>query len=65
MCDQLDDHLAAGRFEPLLVWLRESIHRHGMRYEADQLCRRVTGRSLDADALLRNLESRLAPIYGL
>lgn len=54
-----------GRFDELLGWLRKNIHRHGRRYRADELCRKVTGKPLSADPLLRHLEGRLRPIYGV
>jgi len=59
----LEDQFAAGEFGALRQWLGEKIHRHGSRYRAGELCERVTGRPLDADALLRHLESKLTPIY--
>lgn len=61
----LDDLMAKGEFEPLLTWLRENIHRHGRRYTAGQLCERATGKPLGADPLMRHLERRVRPAYGL
>ena len=61
----LGDVIAAGRFEELLGWLRRELHAHGRRYAAEELCRRVTGRPLGHEALLRHLTSKLEPIYGL
>jgi carboxypeptidase Taq len=57
--------MAKGEFEPLLAWLRENIHRHGRRYTAGQLCERATGKPLNADPLMRHLERRVRPAYGL
>lgn len=61
----LDAQMARGEFSALLGWLRENIHRHGRRYTATELCQRVTGKSLSADPLMRHLERRVKPAYGL
>jgi len=59
----LDAQLARGEFSPLLGWLRHHIHRHGMRYRAAELAKRVTGRELSAEPLLRHL-GRKGEMYG-
>lgn len=60
----LDAQFARGEFAPLLGWLREKIHRHGKRYRAGELVKRVTGKELSADALLRHLNKK-AELYGV
>ncbi|HYE02097.1 MAG TPA: carboxypeptidase M32 [Phycisphaerales bacterium] len=61
----LESDIRRGELIPLRDWLRANIHAHGKRYRAAELCQRVTGRPLSSDPLLRHLESRLAPVYGL
>lgn len=61
----LDDQMARGEFAALLGWLRTNIHQHGRRYRAAELCERATGKPLSADPLLRHLEGRLRPNYGV
>jgi carboxypeptidase Taq len=61
----LVEGFAAGTFSPLLAWLREQIHRHGRRYSPADLCARATGRPLSADPLLRHLEAKFRPLYGI
>jgi carboxypeptidase Taq len=61
----LADDLGEGRFAGLLGWLREHVHRHGRRFTAPELCVRVTRRPLSHEPLLRYLEGKLLPIYGL
>lgn len=56
---------ATGDFSPLLDWLRTHIHAPGMTYPSAQLCQHVTGKPLTADPLMRHLEAKLLPIYGL
>jgi carboxypeptidase Taq len=54
-----------GKFGDLKAWLNENIHQHGRRFGAVELCRRVTGKPLSADPLLRHLEGKLRPLYGV
>jgi len=61
----LDEQMATGEFGALLSWLREHIHQHGRRYPAAQLCERATGKPLESAPLMRHLESRVKPAYGL
>jgi carboxypeptidase Taq len=61
----LDKRMAKGNFADLLGWLRHKIHRHGRRYRAADLCRKVTGKDLSADPLMRHLEGKLRGVYGL
>jgi carboxypeptidase Taq len=61
----LYDSFANGDLIPLKVWLNENIHVHGARYEAAELCERATGKPLSADPLLRHLEGKLRPLYGV
>jgi carboxypeptidase Taq len=61
----LDAQFARGEFLPLLGWLREHIHRHGKRYTARQLVRKVTGRDLSAEPLMRHLTRKAQEFYGV
>jgi carboxypeptidase Taq len=60
----LDTQFARGNFVPLLDWLRQNIHRHGTRFRAGDLVRRVTGRPLSAEPLLKHLRAKAA-LYGV
>ena len=62
---QLEDELRRGEFSGLLGWLRENVHGHGRRYTAAELCQRATGRPLSHEPLLRYLEGKLRPVYGV
>lgn len=61
----LDAMFTRGEFKPLLGWLREKIHRHGRRYSARDLCKRVTGAELSAQPLLNHLNRKAAEFYGI
>src|SRR5688572_5481945 len=54
----LEDAFARGDFSGLCRWLRENIHRHGMRYRAAAIVERATGRPPDPSALIDSLSSR-------
>ncbi|GBD37462.1 Thermostable carboxypeptidase 1 [bacterium HR36] len=54
-----------GKFLELRDWLRENIHRHGQRYRAAELCRKVTGKSLSSEPLLTYLRHKYAQLYGI
>ncbi|HEX6040672.1 carboxypeptidase M32 [Longimicrobium sp.] len=62
---ELDSQLSRGELGGLLGWLRANVHTHGRRYTAPELCERATGRPLSHEPLLRYLEGKLRPVYGL
>jgi carboxypeptidase Taq len=61
----LDEELARGEFGGLLAWLNENVHAHGRRFTAPELCERITGARLSHEPLLRYLEAKLKPLYGI
>jgi carboxypeptidase Taq len=61
----LDRQLAGGRFEGLLSWLRQHIHRHGNKLRTTELLQRLTGAGLAAEPYLRYLEGKYGQLYGL
>ena len=61
----LYQQFARGEFGALKTWLIENVHGHGRRYRAAELCEHVTGKPLTADPLMRHLERKLRPMYGL
>jgi carboxypeptidase Taq len=61
----LDQQIAGARFDALLGWLRENIHRHGAKYEPIELLRKVTGQGLEAEPYLSYLEQKYSDIYQL
>jgi len=53
-----------GEFGSLLGWLRKNIHRHGSRYDPDELIERATGRPCETAPYLRYLETKFGELYG-
>ena len=54
----LEVRFARGEFTPLREWLREHVHRHGMRWPVETLVRRATGESPDPRYLVESLRRR-------
>jgi carboxypeptidase Taq len=61
----LDAAVRRGDFGELKTWLNDKIHRHGQRWRAAELCRRVTGRDLSPQPLLRYLREKFGRLYRL
>jgi carboxypeptidase Taq len=61
----LNKQIAKGKFLELKTWLNENIHRHGRRYMAADLCKKVTGKELSADPLMRHLTEKAEAVYGI
>ncbi|MCK4632632.1 MAG: carboxypeptidase M32 [candidate division Zixibacteria bacterium] len=60
----LYDQFENGQFSPLREWLREKIHRHGGRYRATVLGKKVTGESLSHKPLIDYMTAKFGEIYG-
>ena len=58
-------HVEAGRFRPLLDWLRAHVHTYGRRKLAPEIVRDATGREPGAEAYLRYLETKYSALYAL
>ncbi len=61
----LDAQFRQGRFDNLLQWLREKIHRRGRCYSAAELAEVVTGKPLSHQPLITHLKSKFGPLYGI
>ena len=61
----LADQIRAGRFEALLGWLREKVHRHGRKFMPQEVVQKVTGSRIDPAPYMRYLRTKYSEIYGL
>ncbi len=61
----LQRDIAKGKFADLKQWLNEKVHKHGRRYRAGELCKRITGKELSAKPLLKHLTDRAELVYNL
>lgn len=60
----LEKEIEGGNFSSLLKWLRENIHQHGKRYEAKELCERVTGEKLSFRFFMEYAKEKYGLLYG-
>lgn len=61
----LPDQIRKGKFDALLGWLRENIHKHGRKYEPQELVQKVTGSKITPAPYLRYLREKFGKIYKL
>jgi carboxypeptidase Taq len=61
----LPDQIRKGKFDALLNWLRENVHRHGRKYEPQELVQKVTGSKITPAPYLRYLREKFGKIYKL
>lgn len=60
----LVSEIEAGNYSSLLKWLRENIHQYGKRYEAKELCERVTGEKLNFNYFMEYAKEKYVRLYG-
>jgi carboxypeptidase Taq len=56
--------IEAGKLHVVLEWLRTNIHRHGSVYPAEELCKKVTGETLNPDYFGSYLSEKFREVYG-
>lgn len=61
----LPDLVRKGQFGELLEWLRRKVHRHGAKYEPQDLIMRITGSKIDPEPYMRYLNNKYGQIYKL
>ncbi|MEF8857109.1 MAG: carboxypeptidase M32 [Haloplanus sp.] len=61
----LEGRIREGEFDALHEWLTETIHRHGKRFETNELVRRATGEDVSADAFVDHATTKYGELYGL
>lgn len=63
--DDLPAQLRSGDTSQLLTWLRSHIHVHGQLYDAEELCERITGKTLDPAHFISYARQKWSDIYGI
>jgi carboxypeptidase Taq len=61
----LSEQIRKGEFSTLLSWLGEKIHRHGAKFEPQELIQRVTGSKIDPAAYVSYLKAKYGEIYQI
>jgi carboxypeptidase Taq len=59
------DQIQRGEFDELTGWMRDKIHRHGAKFEPQELVLRITGSNIDPHPYMRYLRDKYSKIYGL
>ncbi len=59
----IEGQIERGELRPLLDWLRQNVHTHGMRWRTNELAKRVTGSELSHLPLVDYLKERYLPLY--
>ncbi|MBN2500762.1 MAG: carboxypeptidase M32 [Anaerolineales bacterium] len=59
------DQIGAGNLAPLLAWLKENVHKHGAKFEPQELVQMVTGSKIDGGPYLAYLNKKFGQIYNL
>ena len=61
----IPEDIRHGRFDTLLGWLRQNVHRHGRKYLPADLVKVATGEPLSARPYLAYLDKKYGELYGL
>jgi len=61
----LEDQIRKGDFTALLSWLQDKVHRHGKKFEPQELVERVTGSKIDGGPYIKYLNKKFGELYGL
>ncbi|MGB9673826.1 MAG: carboxypeptidase M32 [Anaerolineales bacterium] len=61
----LDDQIRHAEFGELLSWLREKIHRHGAKFEGQELVQKITASGISPKPYIQYLRRKYGEIYGL
>lgn len=59
----LEQRIRQGEFAALYNWLKENIYRHGSKFTADELVKRVTGTDLTIEPYMNYLYSKYQELY--
>ncbi|RYG32202.1 MAG: carboxypeptidase M32, partial [Chitinophagaceae bacterium] len=62
--NRISDEVNAGSYEGLLNWLRSAVHSKGRLYTSGELCRLVSGTTLDINYFLTYLLDKYRKIYN-
>lgn len=61
----LNEQIATSNNYPLLQWLRTNIHCHGRRYEAEELCKKLTGEPLNLKYFIQYVKEKYSDLYSI
>lgn len=61
----IENLVEQAKFEDILKWLREHLHKYGAKFEPQELVQKVTGSKITPEPYMRYLEGKFKDIYNL
>jgi len=61
----VDQLVTDGDFDSILCWLRENIHQYGRRKDALDLCKDITGESINPQFFLNYIKTKFRDVYDI
>ena len=61
----INSKIENGNTKELLEWLRKNIHHHGERYDAKDLCIKITGEELNFKYFMDYAKNKYSKIYNI
>jgi carboxypeptidase Taq len=61
----IPDEVAQGKFETILGWMREHVHRYGSKYEPQEIMLKATGSKITPEPYMKYLRTKYSDIYDL
>ncbi|MBE2247785.1 MAG: carboxypeptidase M32 [Candidatus Competibacteraceae bacterium] len=61
----IQEWLEQGQLQPITTWLNENIHSKGMELSANELCKKITGESLNFAYFMQYAQQKFNPIFNL
>jgi len=63
--NEMENKISQGQTLPLLEWLQNNIHAKGRFHTSEDLCREITGKTLDVQYFVNYLLEKYGAIYNL
>ena len=59
------DEIAQGKFDTILGWMREHVHRYGSKFEPQEIMLKATGSKITPEPYMKYLKTKYGEIYNL
>lgn len=60
----VEESVRQGNTAPILKWLRSNIHQYGRKYNSEELCKKITGETLNTKHFITYATKKLDTIYS-
>lgn len=61
----IPDEIAQGKFDTILGWMREKVHRFGSKFEPQEIMLKATGSKITPEPYMRYLQTKYGELYDL